>query len=211
MRQLHLYHLQAWLSHHSRHYVSPYGSSDRGWRLPSQVTCQESITHLKGAGRVCLQLDSTPGSEYYVPLASNSFLPAPCWAQEELGSWLLGFSPSPPLILISLSFCLILHCPQLSSSLLISHLLHNSVSFSPIFLSFCPSTTSLPLGLDLHLPAVVFLSFLSFLPSLVLYKEEFHVTPTRNTVVSDNITRMPGCRTKKNFFKFISPGTESHI
>lgn len=128
-------------------------------------------------------------------------------------SWGPDFLVSLPLHLwsSSLSFCLILHCPQLSSSLLISHLLHNSVSFSPIFLSFCPSTTSLPLGLDLHLPAVVFLSFLSFLPSLVLYKEKFHVTPTRNTVVSDNITRMPGCRTKKNFFKFISPGTESHI
>lgn len=76
-----------------------------------------------------------------------------------LPSWFLSLFPSDP------QPCLLLSPSALTPTAFFSFhdpsvsVLCNSISFSyTIFLSFHPSTDSLPLGVVLHLPAVVFLS-----------------------------------------------------
>lgn len=109
---------------------------------------------------------------------------------------------STSLSLIPISFSLPISHSPLSSSIYFSSIIplpfhYVSPSLSPpSFPHF--SSTSLPLGLILYLPTGVFPSFLFFSLCLVLCKENFHVTLTGNTAVSQNVTRMPGCRTKKD-------------
>lgn len=98
-----------------------------------------------------------------------------------LPSWFFSFSLSPfsfPVVpTVSFSF---------HHSIFVSHDLYLSISFS--FFQSHPSSAS-PLGFILHLPALVFPSWLLFSLSLVLHKENFHVTLTENTAVSHNVTK----------------------
>ena len=167
MRLLHLCHLQACLSHHSRHDASPYGSPETGWRLPSQVTCQESITHLKGGGEGLLTIRCNSWFWIICPSGFRFFLASSLLSPggaEVLPSWFLSFSVSHlHLFSLALSFSIVPICLFLFSSFHHSFFLSLSILFPfSIFNSFYLSSTFSPFGFVLHLSALVFPLFQSF-------------------------------------------------